>query len=148
MQAGAVGYDLGISIDLDSSGNIYTSGYFLSTVDFDPGPGTFNLTSAGSNDIFVVKIADAPTGISDNVMGLLPVTIYPNPSKENIIVNLNESIRSGVIEIISPDSKIVFKDAVKSETGKNIRVENLQSGIYFVRVITGDKIFSQKIIIQ
>ena len=31
---------------VDGSGNIYTSGYFQSTVDVDPGPGTLNFTSA------------------------------------------------------------------------------------------------------
>jgi hypothetical protein len=46
----------GSSIALDSFGNIYISGTFRGTADFDPGSGTFNLTSAGANDIFVSKL--------------------------------------------------------------------------------------------
>jgi hypothetical protein len=45
-----------ISITVDTSGNVYTTGYFQGTVDFDPGAGTTNLTSAGGNDIFVSKL--------------------------------------------------------------------------------------------
>jgi len=41
----------------DNSGNLYITGHFSQTVDFDPGPGTYNLTSTGTNDIFVLKLS-------------------------------------------------------------------------------------------
>ena len=47
--------DFGNSIAVDSSGNIYTTGVFSNTVDFDPGVGITNLTSAGQYDVFVSK---------------------------------------------------------------------------------------------
>jgi type IX secretion system substrate protein/beta-propeller repeat-containing protein len=53
---GGPGYDYGHSITLDSKGNLYTTGSFVKTVDFDPGPGITNLTSNGGDDIFIQKL--------------------------------------------------------------------------------------------
>ena len=52
---GGSGRDGGNGIAFDSTGNVYASGVFNGTVDFDPGDGTANLTSAGSSDIFISK---------------------------------------------------------------------------------------------
>lgn len=48
--------DEGNSIALDESGNVYTAGFFANVADFDPGAGTFNLTSGGLTDGYVSKL--------------------------------------------------------------------------------------------
>ncbi len=41
------------SIDVDQNGNIAITGFFRNTVDFDPGPGTYNLTAEVGLEMFV-----------------------------------------------------------------------------------------------
>ena len=60
----------GNSIALDVSGNIYTTGIFQDTIDFDPGSATFNLTAtASSTDIFVSKYTNSGDFIWAKAMG-------------------------------------------------------------------------------
>ncbi|HAD97589.1 MAG TPA: hypothetical protein DCG19_09290, partial [Cryomorphaceae bacterium] len=56
---GGVENDQAFSITTDASGNVYTTGYFQGTVDFDPATATFNLTSAGKSDVFISKLDTA-----------------------------------------------------------------------------------------
>lgn len=44
------------SILLDSEGNLYLTGFYDGTYDFDPGPGTVELTSVGYTDIVLLKL--------------------------------------------------------------------------------------------
>ncbi len=57
------------SIATDLNGNVYMTGYFSGTVDFDPGPGKYNLTSKGGNDIFVAKYSPEGTLLWAKSMG-------------------------------------------------------------------------------
>lgn len=54
---GGFNYDYGYGIAVDNSGNVHTTGSFEASVDFDPGPGSYSLTSPGSaTDLFVSKL--------------------------------------------------------------------------------------------
>jgi hypothetical protein len=48
--------DEGLAIAVDTMGNVYTTGVFQGTADFDPGVGGFHLSAAGETDVFVSKL--------------------------------------------------------------------------------------------
>lgn len=53
---GGGGSNGGSAIACDDSGNVYVTGFFKSRIDFDPGPDDKKLISAGSGDIYILKL--------------------------------------------------------------------------------------------
>lgn len=109
------------SIITDPSGNVYTTGYFSTNsttnpVDFDPGPGVYNLSPDGNADVFVSKLdpdgnfvwgkqiggvnLEQAYGIAIDISGYIIVTGYfngicdfdPSPAAYNIVALGDEDI--------------------------------------------------------
>lgn len=66
---GGASHDIGYSLSVDGSGNVYVTGIFAGTVDFDPSSATANLTSAGLYDVFIAKYDASGAYLWANRMG-------------------------------------------------------------------------------
>ena len=67
---GSTSRDLASGIALDTAGNVYTTGFFFGTADFNPHPTkVFNLASAGSCDVFVNKLSSNGDFVWSKSMG-------------------------------------------------------------------------------
>jgi hypothetical protein len=58
-RVGGTGSDSVFGMKVAANGSVYLTGTFTGTADFDPSAATFNLTSYGGNDVFVVKLDSA-----------------------------------------------------------------------------------------
>lgn len=74
------------SLGIDSSGNLYITNSFVGTADFDPGSGSFYLTSQGSDrDIFIQKLDSTGNFIWAKQIGAPFVPAFPTPAHCNAI---------------------------------------------------------------
>lgn len=90
---GSTGYDNGYGIATNSAGQVLVNGYFEATVDFDPGLGASELSSAGSHDIFVLKLDGPPDTTPPTVVDITPATAGPtNSDSVDFTVTFDEDV--------------------------------------------------------
>lgn len=70
------------------------------------------------------------------------ISIYPNPASDNLILNL-KGINVHRIEIFNCFGKSVMKDEISEEKQK-ISINNLSSGVYFLKVFNANGIVAYK----
>lgn len=143
-QFGGTSTDQGLSLFLNSS-NVYLTGFFSQTVDFDPNTATVNLTAGGLYDTFILKLGSS-TGVNtlstDNSL-----TLYPNPSNGKIYIKADNNFINEVKVFDIFGNEVYLENNIRSSF-KVFDFNNFNNGIYLIIVSTENRTFTKKIIIQ
>jgi hypothetical protein len=91
---------------------------------------------------FIKYVSDSLVGVENLSKADIRLTIYPNPSKG--VFTIKSQTKKGELEIYNSIGERVYSEKLKSET----IYLNHPPGIYFVKVSDGEKVLSQKLIIQ
>ncbi|MFI5203753.1 MAG: SBBP repeat-containing protein [Flavobacteriales bacterium] len=145
---GSAYMDMGYSIALDENNNIYTTGNFAGTCDFDPGTGIYNLTATGANtipDVFVHKMSPSIAAITEIESAGLFI-LYPNPCSGifSITYEKNEKISIEITNLCG--KKILHTSIMENKTSFDLT--NEAAGIYFINIITESGITTTRKIIR
>ncbi len=139
--------DGGNAIVADGAGNIFVSGNFDATGDYDPGSGVFNLTAAGFDDIFVMKL-----GLDVGIKEILDsknalATIYPNPGNGffKIAFNEEESLPNSIM-VLDMLGRIVLSDDKIDNYHYNLVLANSSGGMFMVKLIYRDRVVMKRVI--
>jgi uncharacterized protein (DUF2249 family) len=139
------GSDASVSLNVDVSGNIISTGSFQGSADFDPGPAVFNLTSKSTEDVFIHKLHQySTTAVFNSTPAQIALILYPNPCKDNFYI---ETKNPGNYFIVNPAGQILRTFTVNNLYPNNIDISDLPDGIYFVitkSIIQGKMIVVQK----
>lgn len=90
------------------------------------------------SDEFLLTIDD-PSGIEE--IGSVLLNIYPNPAKNSVFINHEIISTSTGYTLYNTQGKIVKKGYLKSNS---IDVSELANGLYFISIISGEKLFTAK----
>ncbi len=134
--------DKWVDIVLDNTGNIYATGGFKDTVDFDPGPGIQKMVSAGGRDIFLAKLTPFGNlawakrmGSSNSEIGI------------DICLDLNNNLLiagsfSGTVDFDPDQAQSFFLTASGLGTGNMFSAKYNSSGDFIWAIATGGTISS------
>ncbi|MCX6257630.1 MAG: T9SS type A sorting domain-containing protein [Bacteroidia bacterium] len=128
-------------IKSDLSGSIYiTGGYSGSFIIV--GNDTLHNISAEFTDNFLAKLSSTVNSIklpeTDN-----SVIVFPNPSTGK--VNITNLPVSGQLQVINSTGQTLKKVDFKSQSSLNITLS--ESGIYFIRIISGNEVVTKKVVV-
>jgi Secretion system C-terminal sorting domain len=128
-------------------------------IEFTPsGTKTYTVTGTGTNTCtskatkLVTVSACNGVGVNEFVAAVEEITIYPNPTTGSFnIVVTNASFTQLTISVFDITGKEVFSATDKNISGdykRKIDLENLTSGMYYVRLFTGSDVKTKKLIVQ
>ena len=123
----------GNSIAVDKDDNVYSTGHFIATVDFDPGDEEFLLTSAsGYLEIYIQKLGAKALGLLESSL-TNKFVVHPNPTKGKFSVVFKSFQKSISVRMFSITGQLLLDRHFQNT--KNLELEIGQSaGIYLLEI--------------
>ncbi|MEZ4937279.1 MAG: SBBP repeat-containing protein [Crocinitomicaceae bacterium] len=124
---GSVSGDIGRSIDIDDTGNIYLAGDFTATVDFDFSSGTASLSSGGNRSVYFTKWSQSQSnvGISD-IEKTNSIVCYPNPT--NGLILFDKLVEQ--VNVYELNGKLIHTE----QNVNRMDLNHLSKGIYLIQM--------------
>jgi hypothetical protein len=73
--------------------------------------------------------------------------MWPNPANNQLNIALPSSTQSANVQIFDAQGRVVANTQVTT-TIQNIDINTLEAGIYTVRVVCGEKVYAQKVVVE
>ena len=98
------------------------------------------------NNTYVTRIWGAPLGV-DNFEILKNVSVFPNPTNNNTI-NISSQTALDNIQLISINGQIIQEIKNPLSEDNNYKIDNLNSGFYFLKMTSEGASITKKVIVN
>jgi hypothetical protein len=147
-----LGYESGIAVCAESTGNVYASGAMLNGASF----GSTWLKPWTRTDVFLCKINTNP--VSDDAMVTQGLTdseiisedilnVFPNPTQGQFTVQIGQGVERGTLCVYNNAGQLVETHTVSSSE-IYLDLTNKEKGVYIIAVTVGRQCVRRKILLQ
>ena len=108
----------------------------------------FDVISQQGNSVFIDDINIGEFALSTSVLdNEIPWKIFPNPAKNNFIVETESKVINGNLSIMDLTGRILFEKKINSDQ-MTINSSGMPNGLYILSVVNDNKVWSSKLIIN
>jgi hypothetical protein len=136
------------SIAVNTTNNLYIVGTFGNNILSLGTNILYNNGIAGTDDMFIAKL-DAFAGIEEIANEENNINVYPNPSDGAFTIRQPaDGTLQPSIYIYNSLGKLVYKKEKAAQGYEVINLSAYSKGIYFIKVVDGEKSYSKKVILE
>ena len=121
--------------------NSYECSYL---VDYKDGKQIYDSGKNIKEGVNIEFVVNCFSGESVNELPNVEMTIYPNPAKD--VINVKTNVQRYEYQLINSVGQVVMNGVLSGEDV--ISVENINNGIYFLKVIANGEVTVNKVVIQ
>jgi hypothetical protein len=156
-------FDVQVTADMDNDlGYVYINGvmvnswqWSLNNADGTAGQNVlaaadfFGTNDAGGEGLYYIDDVQLieSTGVYTEEVNAANIGMWPNPANNQLTIALPSSAHSANVQIFDAQGRVVTNSLVTT-TIQNIDINTLEAGIYTVRVVCGEKVYAQKVVVE
>lgn len=128
-------YTRGYGIYADESGNVYITGSFTGTVDFNPSPGTNTISAVSGLDIWYQKLGLGTNSLNENQI-LSHLSVSPNPGTGLFSLSSDIQLTNAQMTITNLRGEVI--QTITGSGGQEFKIdlENTASGVYLITLVS------------
>ncbi|MBQ1730921.1 MAG: T9SS type A sorting domain-containing protein, partial [Bacteroidales bacterium] len=108
---------------------------------------TITVSGSGITRTINVTQAGAPTAIDEEVAE--GISVYPNPTSGMFTIGLGSIEGKVTCQIVNVRGAVIETKDVNAADGSEVIFDtNVAAGVYFVRIISGDSVWTERVVIE
>ncbi len=142
---GGRGTDIPNGLSVAKDGAVYVSGNFDDSVDFNP-PLRADIVSHGGADFFCARFNQPAVDVPIDI-DTLALSVSPNPARHILRVRGASQAATDIL-ITNVLGQVVAKGAIRSLDHIELRIDDLEAGLYQVRVLSPGSVQTVPVVIS